>query len=492
MFKTLLKPLQGLQWKLTLSYTLVTVGALLMVQILATVFVWFLVINSNIYARALIAIVKEELAPQIAVYLDAPEPDVKGLAGWLQAAETSAGLTLQSLNYPVVQVSLSDFDENTNLLVLDKNLKLLAGVPASIHENYHLIMDQADKAIAAAASGLDDPDQISQIIPKQCMIIAVPLVSETEQLLGIVVLKTVYPPKGILIGLISYIGGSLIFFTIAAGIVGTMFGFITARGLTRRIKQVIQVTDHWSQGEFSTFIQESSKDELGYLARSLNRMAEQLQNLLHTRQELAAMEERNRLALDLHDGVKQQVFATAMQLGAARALIEQDPKIAIKHLNQAEQLAREAQKELTVIIRELHQTTLKSKGLAPAIRELLDDWSRLNKITVQAAISDEGKVPIGIEQAIFRVVQEALANIAKHSHATHVEVNLSFNQDDVSMMISDNGRGFDLHAVEGKGIGLRSMRERIESSGGDFSLISNPGSGTRLSTHFQIFKEDTP
>ncbi|MFC2042918.1 histidine kinase [Chloroflexota bacterium] len=483
------KLFRGLHWKLTLSYTLVTVAALLVVQIIVVILVWVVITNSNIYPRVLIALVKEEIVPQIAVYIDDPEPDITGMAGWLHAAETSAGLTFQSLNFPSVQVSLSDFDEDTNLLVLDKNLNLLAGVPVSINENYKNILVQADKAIAAALSGEDDPDQISQVTPGQTLIIAVPVMDEAQQLLGIVVLKTVYPPRGILVGMLYYIGGSLIFFTCAAGLVGTLFGYIIARGLTNRLQHVTQATDQWSQGDFSTFIQESSEDELGQLAQRLNSMAEQLQNLLHTRQELAAMEERNRLARDLHDGVKQQVFATLMQIGAARALIEQDTKAAREHLYEAEQLARQAQTELADIIREFHPATLESKGLAPAIKEHVDDWSRLNKISAKVRISDDCSLPKEVEQTIFRVTQEALSNIARHSQATQIEVELTCDQNDFSITISDNGRGFDAASMKGKGVGLRSMRERIEAIGGDFRVKSDSIEGTRLIARCQITRE---
>jgi len=480
-----------LHWKLTLSYTLVTVAALLVVQILAAILVWAIVTNSNIYPRALMALLKEEMVPQIAVYLDESEPDIKGLAGWLQTAETSAGLSFQSLNFPVAQVSLSDFDENTTLLVLDPNLNFLAGVPASTRENYGGILDQADEILAAALSGSDDPAQITQISTNQSMLVAVPVENEDQELLGLVVLVTVFPPRGILVGILSYIGGSLIFFALAAGVVGTLFGFITARGLTRRLHQVTLATDRWSQGDFSIFIQERSKDELGQLAQRLNRMAEQLQNLLHTRQKLATMEERNRLARDLHDSVKQQVFATAMQLGTARALMLQDPEAAQEHLDQAEQLARQAQSELTTIIRELRPPTLETKGLALAIKEQVDDWSRLNKIHAEVRIMDDPILPTDIEQTLFRVTQEALSNIARHSQATRVEVELACDPHDVSITISDNGQGFEVTSVEGKGVGLRSMRERMEVLDGDFRMESNPGQGTRLIARCPIHKGES-
>jgi NarL family two-component system sensor histidine kinase LiaS len=145
------------------------------------------------------------------------------------------------------------------------------------------------------------------------------------------------------------VGISLILFTIAAGLVGTVFGYFTARGLTKRLRTLSRAADSWSKGSFSIIVQDRSEDELGQLAQHLNQMAEHLQNLLQTRQELATLDERNRLARELHDSVKQQVFATSMQVGAARASIDQDPQAAQAHLAEAEQLSRQAQKELTTL-----------------------------------------------------------------------------------------------------------------------------------------------
>lgn len=482
------KLFQGLHWKLTLSYTLVTVAALLVVQIAIAVLVWVVITNSSIYPRALIVVVKDEIVPQIKNYLEPPDPDVKGLGGWLQAAETSAGLTFQSLNFPVAQVSLSDFDDDTTLLVLDRDLNFLAGIPGSIFDDYKIILDQADDVVAAALSGEVDPQKISIITPNKSITVAVPVMDETHGLLGVIVLKTVYPPRGILIGMFSYIGGSLIFLTIAAGLVGTVFGYITARGLTRRLHNVTRATDDWSRGDFSGFIQERSEDELGQLAQRLNRMAEQLQNLLHTRQELAALEERNRLARDLHDSVKQQVFATTMQVGAARALIEREGGLALQHLDEAERLARQAQTELTAIIRELRPSMLKEKGLVQALEEIITDWSRLNHIPVETRLENAGPLPLDIEEILYRVVQEAFANIAKHSQANQVKIQLSCVNNDISLEICDDGVGFDISSARVKGEGLRSMHERMGSLGGMLTLQSEPGKGTCILAQCPIIK----
>jgi len=158
----------------------------------------------------------------------------------------------------------------------------------------------------------------------------------------------------------ALLSGSILLFTCAAATVGTIFGLVTARGLTRRLQVVTQTADAWSRGDFSTAIPDRSNDELGRLAQRLNRISQQLENHLHTRQELAALEERNRLARDLHDGVKQQVFAAAMQIGAARELLSDDPAGSEDRLVEAEQLARQAQQELSTLIRELRPADLEN------------------------------------------------------------------------------------------------------------------------------------
>jgi signal transduction histidine kinase len=491
MISRLRKLFQGLQWKLTLSYTLVTVGALLVVAVIAVILLWWIITSAHIYPRALITVLREEIGPQIAVFIDDPEPDLEGLTGWLKAAESSAGLTFQSLSIPVFNVTISDVDENVNLLVLDEQLNFLAGLPLSIQQEYQPILDQAAHAIEAAQAGTRDPLQLTHLVPGESLSVVAPVLSDSEQHLGFLLLKTAYPPRGILTGLISYIGGSLIFFTIAAGLVGTVFGFITARGLTRRINKVSKATDLWAQGNFSTFIQVSSPDVLGQLALRLNRMAEKLQNLMQTHQELAVLEERNRLARDLHDGVKQQVFATAMQLGTARALVEEDITAAKKHLDEAENLAKKTQADLTNIIRELQPEPLEKRGLVNALRELVDDWSRMNKIAVSCSIPDKSSLPKKVEQVLFRVAQEAFSNIARHSQATEVEINFTYSGEEASLTIVDNGIGFDQSIVEDHNLGLRSMYERLEAVGGMFQVDSSPGQGTRLTVRCLIHQGES-
>src|SRR5207245_9302396 len=123
-------------------------------------------------------------------------------------------------------------------------------------------------------------------------------------------------------------------------------------------------------------------------------MAEHLQNLLQARQKLATLEERNRLARDLHDSVKQQVFAVAMQIGATRLLIQRDTAAAEVRLNEAQKLVRQAQQELTSLIRELRPVALEEKGLVIALRELVAQWALQADIAAHVHVEEIQALPL--------------------------------------------------------------------------------------------------
>ncbi len=202
----------------------------------------------------------------------------------------------------------------------------------------------------------------------------------------------------------------------------------------------------------------------------------QAQRQLH---DLAVAEERNRLARDLHDSVKQQVFATLMQLGAARVLLPHEPQAAQVHVVEAEQLAQQAGAELSLLIHELRPLILSDKGLPEALQAYTRDWSR--QTSIQAVIHTRGgrPLPSATEHALLRVAQEALANVARHSYATTVTIDLTYAPNKVTLIITDNGRGFD-HSTTSHGVGLASMRERLERLGGHLQVQSKSGAGTRI------------
>ena len=281
-------------------------------------------------------------------------------------------------------------------------------------------------------------------------------------------------------GFLSFVIVTVIFVTIIAAIAGSVFGYVAARSITRRLKGLSDAADRWGHGDFTALAQDTSEDELGQVARQLNRMAEQLQNLLEARQKLATLEERNRLARDLHDSVKQQIFAVSMQIGATKVLLKRDVDAAEGRLNEAEKLVHQAQQELTSLIRELRPVALEGKGLIAALRELATEWAQQTNIVANVRVEGTQALPLNVEEALFRVAQEALANVARHSKATLVQMILTITDEMVKLSVVDNGQGFDTTRQGQLGVGLLSMQERMKALGGDAQVESTPGKGTRV------------
>lgn len=208
------------------------------------------------------------------------------------------------------------------------------------------------------------------------------------------------------------------------------------------------------------------------------RLVDELKEAQQKLQELAVVEERNRLARDLHDSVKQQVFAISMQLSAAKTSLSETDKV-YSTVVEAERLAQQAGTELTTLIHELRPPGLESKSLADAIRDHVDVWSRQNSIASETKIDSTVTVNQQIEQALFRVLQEALANVARHSKASRVSVELKLADDAVILTVADNGIGFEAKRI-GKGIGLDSMQERLIAVNGKIEVVSEKSKGTRI------------
>ena len=207
------------------------------------------------------------------------------------------------------------------------------------------------------------------------------------------------------------------------------------------------------------------------------RLVDELKETQQKLQELAVLEERNRLARDLHDSVKQQVFAISMQLSAAKMSLSETDK-AYSSVAAAERLAQEAGAELTTLIHELRPPGLERKSLTEAIKEHINEWTRQNNIQAEMNISDVS-VSLDAEQALFRVLQEALANVARHSKAVKVRITLKPENGNVKMIIEDNGIGYTAGPIA-KGIGLDSMKERLIAVNGEFEVSRLQSQGTRV------------
>ena len=195
----------------------------------------------------------------------------------------------------------------------------------------------------------------------------------------------------------------------------------------------------------------------------------------------AQEEERRRLARDLHDEVNQALTAILLRL---EALSHEAPEPLAHEIAELKALVNQAMEELLRLARQLRPASLDDLGLIAAIEGQLARFSE--QTNIQATLHHEGS-PDAISEdqqtVLYRVVQEALSNTAQHARATHVDFELRvFPSHGVELRVRDNGRGFDATAQEpdGQGIGLRGMAERARLVGGELTVTSTPGTGTRV------------
>jgi len=386
--KPFLAPFRRLQWKLTLSYTLVTVGTILVLELILFGSLIYL-FASNLLSEIVLQAMRDNIVPQAQKYLEQTPPDLEGLQLFMDSMSgNQTNIRLRGESEPEITLFMSDIltidEESAFIVVLDSDLNILAqtpkmdvtavpGQPFQLEE-----LSGGQDVITNAMMGIQDSEVLNSRLPNGQNLMAVPIEAQNGEVLGAVILFFTLPiwNSSTLSPIFVTLLITLIPFAIGAVFVGALFGFLTARGLTKRIKHVSDAADAWTQGDFSVYAQDQSGDELGQLSRRLNSMAEQLQNLLESRGELATLEERNRLARDLHDSVKQQVFATTMQLGAAKTLIQSDPSAALEHILEAEKLARQSQQELAFLIQGLRPAALDDQGLVAVLRTYVGDWSQ--------------------------------------------------------------------------------------------------------------------
>jgi signal transduction histidine kinase len=229
----------------------------------------------------------------------------------------------------------------------------------------------------------------------------------------------------------------------------------------------------------------AQQQELAQLNRENSRLldevrikSDRLQQLL--RRALAAQEaERKRLARELHDETGQALTSLMLQLKALQD--ESDLDVIRDRLNGLRYLTSRTVEEVRRLSIDLRPAALDDLGLVPAIRAYLDDWTQHSGIELQF-ISQKavGRLPSDLEIILYRLVQEGVTNIARHSQARTARIVLDHIGRSVLLTMADDGIGIDLANHPGDGLGLAGMRERVEMAGGHWQIISAPSAGTRI------------
>jgi signal transduction histidine kinase len=196
--------------------------------------------------------------------------------------------------------------------------------------------------------------------------------------------------------------------------------------------------------------------------------------------ELSVIEERNRLARELHDAVAQTLFSVVLTAEAAATLVDRDPQAAKERLAEVQRLASDAVRELRSLVFELRPAELEAEGLVPTLVKHVEVLRRVHRREIELEVEGARRLPLEVEGEIFRIVQEALSNALRHAQAAHVRASLRIGGDLVEAAVGDDGVGFDPAAARSRRLGLTSMEERAARIGGSLSVESRPGAGTEV------------
>ena len=207
----------------------------------------------------------------------------------------------------------------------------------------------------------------------------------------------------------------------------------------------------------------------------------------------AQEEERRRVARELHDDIGQRLAALAIEVEVLQQALGISPEQAQGKLVEFRKKIELLSEDLRRTARDLHPFTLTHLGLEPALRSFCREFSGLRQIKMRfAARTLPETLPPEVALCVYRVVQEALGNVARHSGAKHAQVSISARDDALHVAIRDDGRGFDPDLARGKGLGLINMEERVRHVGGTFSIRRKSGNGTGLAIRIPLATDRPP
>ena len=201
-------------------------------------------------------------------------------------------------------------------------------------------------------------------------------------------------------------------------------------------------------------------------------------------QQFRVLEERQRIGMDLHDGIIQSIYAVGLNLELVNGLLgDGETEAAVERVRGAIDSLNTVIRDIRAYILDLRPRRFEGDNLVPALRQLLDEFrgNTLVNVELRADPVVEHALTAEARRALFHIVQEALSNAARHSRATRVEIHLAEYEHEIELVLQDNGQGFDVNRAERRvGHGLMNMRDRVSTIGGQCRISSRPGVGTEV------------
>ncbi len=285
-------------------------------------------------------------------------------------------------------------------------------------------------------------------------------------------------------------------FFILGSFFAVLIGFRSSGQLKSRIDDLSVMIMQLTRGNYRSRFQLDSEGEIARIGAELNHLAKKLDDQVRFLQRLAdekaayaesahkiaTIEERQRLARDLHDSVSQQLFALTMMSKAVVRMIAKNPTNAKERMEEVAETAMKAQTEMRALLLHLRPIHLSDQSLSDGLANLIAELKSKCEIVFDLKIDHDISLPRFTEEHLFRIIQEGLSNTLRHAEATKVKLYLIRESNHIYIHLADNGKGFDWSIADQKktSYGLKTMRERSEEIGGQFCLRTKQGEGTYM------------
>ncbi|OPA76693.1 sensor histidine kinase [Paenibacillus selenitireducens] len=287
-------------------------------------------------------------------------------------------------------------------------------------------------------------------------------------------------------------------------VVSTIAGYAIAQRNQRRIDAIHDSMLQVSRGNLSVRLRPTEDPSFSRLYYEFNTMVDAVEKKMKLLQklgesnvmqlekttELAVLDERKRLARDLHDSVSQQLFAIHMSASSLPKVMDMDMDRAKMVVEQLIQMSYLAQKQMRGLIAQLRPLELEGKTLAQALDSWFPDYCRHNGLQGTKELEIHEPISEAKEHQLFLIIQEAMANIVKHASASVVTLKLTERESQYILSINDDGKGFNQTMLKPGSYGLSTMQERAEKLGGRVDIISQTGAGTTIRVHIPKFEEE--
>jgi len=296
-------------------------------------------------------------------------------------------------------------------------------------------------------------------------------------------------------GLLTYVTSSLsaiLVLLVILAPLGGIFGFISTRGMVKRLKHLAFAARQVADGYYSQSLPVASRDEVGQLEQQFNRMAEQLGESTEQQKKLAAenarLAERSRISRELHDAISQDLFSLSMLAGGLQSAMPADSPLQLQATT-LEQTTSTMIREMRALLLELRPTSLEQLELTGALEALAAAYSTRLGIVVHTHLASILLEP-RLEHALLRIAQEGLSNAARHSNASEISLTLAREADSMVFSVRDNGQGLKRNDESLRhGLGLRLTQERVQELDGTLRLTSIPDRGTLLEVRIPLKEE---